>query len=805
MQDTTSVRTSVRHSFDKFALIALTATLALGFLVVTFSPTLSFLGTKVFVLMLGILIALALYVIARLTRGNVVLPPSFLLGAVWFVPGAYALSTLFSGANPTLAFAGTEFESHTLGFMLLLSAVATLFALVLRKESDYAFFFSWISRVLGLALVLQIVVILIARFSPETVAPLSNLIGSFSDMGMMTGLGVVGGLMALRFLSLSKMPKLLVSIGVVLGFAVLAVVNSSLIWILICAISLGLLVEALMPRKSASNDLDLEGVSSVAPEPEEENTERRPIGLPIVSLIVALFFLIGGGTIGNALSSAFSASFIDVRPSWQSTFDIGSHTLASSPLFGSGPGTFGEQWLMHRDRALNDTIFWNVDFVSGIGYVPTSMVTTGIVGIIAWLAFFGALIFAGARALLVRLPQSRLPCFAAIFSFLGALYVLALAILSTPGPVVLVAGFALLGVFISSTRFGKDRVELGIIFSRNPRLGFVVVFSLTILLIGVVYAAYAITVRYLSNVAYGEAVSTLSQGNLSGAEGAVSQSLSFAPTDRTYRLGAAIAVARMNEIANSTTLAPSDAQTQFQAALTSAISAASAATTIAPKNYQNWLALGGVYQSVIPLQIEGAGAQATAAFMRAGELAPTNPAIPFTLAQLDIIANDLPSAEAKLVNAIELKRDYTQAILLYSQLQVQLGKAPEALQAVESAIYFAPNDTAALFQAGLLRLGTNNRAGAIQALARAVELNPTYANARFFLAVAYAGAGQTDMAIAELEAVGALSEENAAAVAGDLTALKDGENPYPLSRLRTLGIPYPPVAEPEPEDVTEAQ
>lgn len=802
MQDTTIARTSVRQSFDKLALIALTATLSLGILVVTFSPTLSFIGTKTFILMLGALIALALFIIARLTRGNVVLPPSFLLGAVWFVPAAYALSTLFSGANPGLALTGTEFEPQTLGFMILLSFTATLFALVLRKETDYSFFFISISRVLGVALVLQVLLILVAGMAPQLVSPLSNLVGSFSDMGMLVGLGVAGGLMALRFLGLSKKTKFLVSAGVVLGFAVLAIVNSGLIWILMCAISLGLLVEALMPRKSSVQDPDLEGVSSVLAVPEEEVTERRAIGLPIVSLIVSLFFLIGGGTIGNALSAAFGASFIDVRPSWEATFNIGSHTLASSPLFGSGPGTFGEQWLLHRDRALNDTIFWNVDFVSGIGFVPTSMVTTGVVGIIAWLAFIGAFLFAGARALLLRLPQARLTRFTAIFSFLGTAYVLALAILTTPGPVVLVTGFALLGVFISSMRFGKDRVELGIIFSRNPRLGFVIVFSLTLLLIGAVYTAYAITVRYISNMAYGSAVSALANADLNGAESAISQSVSFAPSDRAFRLAAAIAVARMNEIANSQTLAPSDAQTQFQASLTSALQAAAAATEVAPRNYQNWLALGGVYQSVIPLQIDGAGAQALVAFGRAGELAPTNPTIPFTLAQLSILANDLPTAETKLTEAITLKRDYTQAVLLFSQLQVQLGKAKEALQLVESAIYFAPNDTAALFQAGLLRLGTNDRPGAIQALARAVELNPSYANARFFLAAAYAMSGNTEKAITELEAVGALSEENATAVSQDLEALKKGENPFPASRLRTLGIPYPPVEEPETDTET---
>jgi len=805
MQDTTPLRTSARVSFDRFALIALIATLALALLAVTFSPSFSFIGTKTFLVMLGVIISFALFVIARLTRGNIIIPPSFLLLAVWFVPAAYTLSTLFSGVSPVLAFAGIEFEPQTLGFMLTLSVLTTLFALVLRKEGDYSFFFSWVSRIAFAALILQFALIIIARVSPETIAPLSNFVGSFSDMGMLTGLGVLGGLLALRFLVLPKISRMMAVAGVVLGFVILAVVNSPLLWVLICVAALGLLVEALMRRTAPSADSELDGVSTVSFESESSGDERRPIGLPVVTLVVALFFLIGGSTIGNALSSAFGTSFIDVRPSWQATFDIGSHTLASAPLFGSGPGTFSEQWLMHRDRALNDTIFWNVDFVSGIGFIPTSMVTTGVVGIIAWLAFIGAFMFAGVRALLLRLPQNRLARFTSIFSFLGAAYVLALAIFGTPGPVVLVFGFALLGVFISSTRFGKDKAELGILFSRNPRLGFVIVFSLTLLLIGAVYAAYAISVRYLGAVAYGEAAVALSQGNVNGAEGAIVRSLTFAPTDRTYRLASAIGVARMNEVATSETLAPSDAQTQFQVALSSSVQAALSATQLGPKNYQNWLALGGVYQSVVPLQIEGAAAQASMAYEKAGELAPSNPIIPFTLAQLDIIAQNFASAETRLLEAVALKRDYTQAILMYSQLQVQLGKATEALQAVEAAIYFAPNDEATLFQAGLLRLGTNDRTGAIQALSRVVELNPRYANARFFLAVAHAGANNFEAAITELEEISKLSEENAAAVASDVEALKDGTNPYPISRLRTLGIPYPPVEEPAPsvEEVEE--
>ena len=92
-----------RFSFDKAATWAIVLAVAAAALVMLFpfKPilTIPFLFTKVTVLALGVLIALALFILARLTRGNIVLPPPLLLGALWFVPLAYALSTLFSGVS----------------------------------------------------------------------------------------------------------------------------------------------------------------------------------------------------------------------------------------------------------------------------------------------------------------------------------------------------------------------------------------------------------------------------------------------------------------------------------------------------------------------------------------------------------------------------------------------------------------------------------------------------------------------------------------------------------------------------------
>lgn len=799
MQDSTTAATvslPKRFSFDHASVWVLAVTGLLASVAFIPAATIPFLYTKVSILAIGGLIALMLFILARLTRGNVIVPPAALIGAVWLVPLAYLLSSLFSGIGLRTAFFGGQIEADTLGFMVLMAGFATLAALLFRRPDQYRIFFKVASVALGLVVVGQIVIMLLAKVSPNTITATANLVGSFSDLGMFVGLGITMLLLASRFLTVGKRTRTMLWIGGALGLFVLAVVNSMLVWSLVALAGLGLFIEAIMRRRSTSDDGDLDGVSTIDADMEPmSHGDTRSLAAPLITLVISLFFLIGGSTIGSALSAAMGANFLDVRPSWQSTFDVGSHTYASSPIFGSGPSTFGSQWLKFRDRSLNETVFWNVDFTSGIGLIPTSFVTTGALGALAWLAFLGLFLWIGLRNLLFRSPKDPFIRFVSIASFTGALYVLALSVFSVPGPAVLIAGFLMIGLFVSTLRYGPERHEWGVIFSKNPRVGFVIVFGLTLLLLASVVAAYAIVTRYLSEVAYAESAQAIGQGNLDVAEAAATRSITFSPSDRAYQLIASVGVARMNQIANDQTLAPAEAQSRFQDALSKSVEAALTATRLAPNNYQNWALLGNVYQTVVPLKIDQAYDNAKTAYQRAVDLNPSNPTLPYILAQLEIAQSNPAAAEEYLMQAIGLKRDYTQAIFLLSQLQVLQGKSREALQAAEAAAYFAPNDPVVLFQLGILRSGTGDTQGAITALSKAVEINPQYANARFFLAVAYATAGQNDLARAQLEAVAALSPENAAAVASDLDTLRLGKNPYPKSRLGALGIPQVPVSD----------
>lgn len=809
MQQTESgSKASRRFSFDAASAWAVALTLGLGAVLFIPSVNVPLVYAKVSLLALGALIALVLFILGRLTRGSIIVPPLALIGAFWIVPVAYVLSALFSGAGFATAFFGNELEADTAGFMVLVAGLATIAAFALRRSSQYLTFLRVVFAAFALLLLAQIVFIILGHLIPASVSSSANLLASFGDLGWIAGLGVILILLTKRFWTVERRMRIALLVAGIVGLIVLAFVNSSLAWILVALVALGLFIEAIMRRRpSSSADMDLDGVDTLSEEDVSDtgSHEQHSLAEPLVVLAIALFFIIGGSTIGTAFQTSLGANVLDVRPSWASTFSVGRDVYAHAPIFGSGPGTFTQDWVQYRDASLNSTVFWSVDFPSGIGFIPTSLVTTGLLGVLAWLAFLLLFLWIGIRSLLLRAPTDPFIRYVSTSSFVAALYVFVLSVFAVPGPIVLAAGLIFAGVFASTLRYAGTGHEWGIAFSRSPRIGFAIVFALTLVLLASVFGSYGVVVRYLADAAYLGGANALNAGNLADASAAASRSLVYAPSAQAYRLAAAVGIAQMQKVASDSTISASDAQTQFQAALSTSVSDALAATNIAPGDYQNWVALGTVYGTVVPLKIQGAYDNAKAAYEKAIALNPTSPALPYSLAQLDIAAGSTTAAEADLTQAIKLKSDYTAAIFLYSQLMAQEGKAAEALQAAQAAAYFSPNDPTILFQVGILSSATGNQATAIAALSAAVKINPQYANARFYLAVAYADTKDYADALTQLQAIAALSTDNAAAVAPYIAQLQTGKNPFPVSALGALGAGKAPVTDQSAATTTPVQ
>ncbi|MFZ3043929.1 MAG: tetratricopeptide repeat protein [Minisyncoccia bacterium] len=777
-----------RRSIETTSVLALLITLIAA--VFFFFPPLPapLITTKVFVLAAGALITLALYILARLSRGNVIFPPSMLVGALWLPAVAYLLSSLFSGVSFSNALWGTALESDTLGFMLVVAILGTLAALVLRRSEHYRLFlraglFSFMALV-----VVEALTIIVGQFAPNVISPSFSIVGSINDLAFLLGLGVIGILAALRELELSeRTQRALIGSGAG-ALILLAIANVTLPWILLAIVSLGFFVESILRRRMKGADTDLDDIAVVGEEPVISDEGNRPLVFPLAVLAVSLFFLIGG-TLGGALAGALHVNELNVRPSWQSTFAVGQKVFATAPLFGSGPNTFGIEWLKYRDAALNSTVFWNVDFPSGIGFLPTSFVTTGLIGALAWAVFLVLFVVFGLRMLILRAPQDAFVRYVAIFSFLASLYLFTIVVSDQPNAVILILAFVFAGLFASVARFGTRGGQWGVIFSRSPRLGFIIVFSLTILLLGSIAAMYTLVGHYVAASQFAAANAAFSSGNIDAADKAAQGSISFAPSAAAYQLEAGIARARLNQIASSSTMPVATAQKAFQDALSSGINAALTATKMAPSDYQSWLVLGNLYAQAVPLQVSGAYESAKSAYDKARVLNPTNPQIPYILAQLDIANKNTKAAQEDLKAAIALKQDYTNAILLLSQLEVQDGNVKEALDSALAAAYFTPNDPSILFQVGVLRAVSNDLPGAVEALGAAITADPQFANARYFLSAVYAKQGNMTSALAQMQAISAMSDDNAKAVAPQLAALQAGKNPFPDNLLSTSSTP----------------
>lgn len=778
----------VRRSLETIGVWVLFATVIASMFVFIPSIVIPFAGTKMFVLAAGTFATLVIYILARLGRGSVIFPSFVLMGALWLPVLAYALSTVFSATPVANAFWGAAFDLDTLGFMLVVTMLGTLTALMVRRPDQYLSFVRVGAWMFGIFVGLQLFIAIAGQYVPNIISPAFSPIGSTEDAAALLGLGVIGALIYLREFSTTRQVRRSMVLMLAAALVLLAIANSALVWLLVGAVSLGLFVEAVLRRKSGSSEHDFDEVMLMDEAAFEAEEGTRSIAVPLVGLAASIFFLLGS-SLGDALATSLDMKSLSVRPSWQSTMSVARDVYHTSPIFGSGPGTFGIAWLKHRDPAFNTTPFWNIDFSSGVGSVPTSFVTTGIVGIIAWTVLLLVLIGAGFRINVFRASQDPFVRRVAVLSFVGALYLFIIAIFSLPSPGVFGLAFVLAGLFVSTTRFAVNGQQWGIVFARSPRLGFVVVFVLTIILLGSVAAAYSLVGRYVALTQLTKAGAALASGDLNAADAAAQNALQFAPVSVAYQLQANIANIRLDQIVSSTTLSAHAAQQAFQSTLTAGINAALTATRLTPSDYQSWIALGNLYAKAVPLSVAGAYESAKAAYEKARELNPTNPQIPFVIAQLEISHKNIKAAKEALKSAILLKQDYTDAIFLFSKLEVQDGNVKEALAAALAAAYFTPNNPNILFQVGILSAAQGDYASATNALADAVAANPQFANARYFLAVVYAKRGNMSSALSHMEAIAHMSDVNAKALAGDIKTLRAGKDPFPKNIFSVSPVP----------------
>lgn len=776
-----TLKTEDKSKTPLFENIALYFIIGVMFLLpIFFIPVLSvpFSFTKSLLIFVSVLVAFFLFLISKLKRGKIVFPSNGIVLIAWALPAVYLISALLS-PNTAVSLLGQGFEIDTFGFIAIMVLMLSMVPLLLKtRESVFK---------VHIALVLSLIVLVLFQilrlifgtdflsFGIFTSAT-SNLLGKWNDLGIFLGLTTILSLITFEGLPLNKLSRLILYIILGISVLLLMVINFLPVWIIIGLFSLGLFIYSVSKSKFKFGKVD---------QSEEENIPTPKANksfIPSITvLIISIVFIIFGSSIAGYISSSFNVSLIEARPSWQSTTEITKQTYDQNLLFGSGPNTFKSQWTKLKPQSINSTLFWNIDFSSGVGFVPTSFTTVGLVGALAWIAFFIFLLYSGFKNLIVSAIEDKASYYLTLSMFLGSVYLWVFTIIYIPNVVIVTLAFLLTGMYIASLRHRPaPPIEKEISFAANPRIGFISILILVVLLVVSAVSLYIVGKQYLSAVVFQSSlVSANVSGDLDKAEKKVNKAIKLGKNDRYYRLATEINLVRINQVINNKEKAIEERRAEFQSILALAISNTQKAIKLDSGNYQNWAMLGRVYGSVVPLGVEGAYESARRSYAEALKLNPHNPEIFLTLARLELAkdAKNIAGAKELIGAALDKKNNYTEAIFLLSQLQIQEGNTEAAIKSVEAAVVIEPNNPVFFFQLGLLQTNAGDNEKAIIALERAIELNPQYSNARYFLGVNYFNNDRVQDTIDQFEEIAKNNPDNKD-VKTILESLKSGNNPF---------------------------
>ncbi len=758
----------IAHRLDSIAFFILLATVFA--LPIVFVPTdlVVLQLTKLGVLTLGVMTSLTLWAVARLNEHRVTFPSTILLWSAIGLVGAHLIAALLSDAV-IRSLIGFGFERDTtLALFVCVSALATV-ALVARtplqvvrlQQTILGSFFLF--GLFHVARILFGVDGVFGSIFSDTVT--ATLLGSWNDMAVFGGLAALLALSNLMLVGTTRLYRVFLYSVLVLALGALVFVNLAAAWGALLAFTLLLMVYAVVDASYSQES----GVYA------HTFPARRLLSGGIVALI-AVLFLVAGTTLGERIIATFDIAYLDVRPSWQATIDVGNAVYQDNWIAGAGPNLFSRAWVIHKPLVVNETAFWNVDFGFGIGLIPTLFVTGGIIVGAALIVFFVAFLVLGFR-ILVHRPLQREHMLIAVSSYSAAAYLWVLAIFYVPQIVVLASAFILTGAAVGIA------AASGVVRTREltAHAGYAHGVALTfgVLIVGVlsVSAILIEAERVYANATLNRAVAIANTGDFARAVAVADRATLLGNGTRSEQLKANVGVARLSEILNRQDDDVAAQRQEFQTQLSATIRSAQAAANTESGNYNHWLLLADIYAQLVPLGVEGAYENAVTTYEEAQRRNPTTPVIPVSLARLALEQENLDLAREHIDRTLALKSNYTDAFFILSQIEIQAGNTTEAIRSTESAVLLRPDNAGLLFQLGLLYYSDGQYESAAQALEEAVRINEDYANALYFLGLSYDRLGNAAGAQAAFERVGALNPDNVE-VQQIIEALRAGESAF---------------------------
>ncbi len=716
-------------------------------------PVLAVGYTKYIILIAGLVLSIIFYCLASLREGKINFEIQWGVLALWLVALVSLASGLFSG-DTTDALVSDGFSSGSAIFVAVMATIVS--AGVILRHSKTA-----VLRLYTLLAASSLVIALfhISRavfgsgflsssyFSSVTASP----IGDWNSLAIFFGLIIILCLMALEQLALSRVGKMLIVGLAVISLIILALVNFKIVWNLLLVVSFMVLLYSLVRHRFSDPQLRM----------VNDNTDSiYTIVLSVVILICSAGFVFGGSVMGSYVSEWTGISYVEVRPSNSATLGIAREVLKEDMLLGIGPNRFVDAWRLHKDGAINETIFWGSNFEVGSSYFLTNLIQTGILGAIAWLTFIALLILSGARLLVRTLRVDSFWYFAGVSSFVASVYLWGLTFFYVPHPVILLITAICTAVFFSAYGMLVPGRNYQISIEQHRNFGFVLIAIVVAIFAFSSGGMYVISKQFVANLQFNQALAGIEPGDtLEALEIEIAEAYSLNKSDLYARQLAIYQLLQLNSLLALTN--PNEAeQAAFERAAINGREAITFATSLDDTDPINWQLYGQLHSVLVQAGLKEAYEPAKNAYDRAISLDPKNPVLPLLRAELEVRNANPAEARKFAETALTLRPRYTEAAYLLVQLDVLEGKTNEAITRTQNMIRLEPQNSIRWYQLGILNANVNKLDDAIIAFEQAVALNPQYANARYFLALGYYEKGDQAKSLEQLEAVKTLNPQN---------------------------------------------
>ncbi len=725
------------------------------------APFLSLYSSKIILLLALITVFVALFLSNMILEGNIKIPNLKFLLPILFLPLVATVSSLFSGSLLKSLFGLTFDFGSTASLWVVVSLLfIAIFSIKNNLRLEIKTIYALIAS--NLVVILHLILRMFASSLPKF---LTNrlpdfLVGGSIDTSILLCVFIIAILSLLNYFEFNNKIKYLAYLATLFSVLFIGAVGFKPILVLLAIFSLIYFVYTFSWSINKSED----GSKKIS----------------LISLFIlasSIIFLLGGSMLSGYFANIFNINSIEVRPNIGTTALMVNESLKSNVLLGAGPNMFKELWDLRKPIEINNTQFWNSDFNFGYSFVFTIFATTGLVGGLLFMVFL-VMYFISGFSVVFNSSIDHYSRFVSSTTFFMSAFLWLMCLIFSPSVVVVSMAFIFSGVFVSSAISQNIFSFKDVNITKNPKANFITIFLSTIFLILSIIFAYVGIERIVSFYISQKAINTST--DLESLRSKLAKSIQIVENDLYWRQFSEVSLSsltqKLSSIKDPKNISEVD-RNIIQQEISNSIESAKKSIDWNNKNYINWFTLARVYEILAQAGIEGAFDNATLNYNEALKRSPNNPSIQLAFARLNLLSNKLEDARSYVNKAIQLKNNYIDAYFTLAQIEIASNNIKGAIESVGITTLIEPYNSGLYFQLGILQYNNKDYSNSIISFEKSLSLSPDYANAQYFLGLAYERVGRRTDAIKVFDYLSKTNPENQE-VSFILSNLNENKSPF---------------------------